>query len=176
MEKNKVSQDFLFKFITDRGINVSTLAEQMNISKTMVNGCFRHNKDKNGNPRDFPEKTIPKLNAALSELATQMRNSIITFGSNLTYTNRRGKTYDPATIDKIKELHKYFKLNQFLGYALGWSQNKKSIILHTPSSKGYACVSSEDVKRINDAIMEVVIVFDNIEVIPRERKIEEETK
>ena len=48
MEKNKVTQDFLYKFITERGVNISTLAEQMGLSVTMVNGCFRHNKDKNG--------------------------------------------------------------------------------------------------------------------------------
>ena len=165
MEKNIVTQDFLFKFITDRGVNVSTLADQMGISATMVNGCFRHNKDKNGNPRNFPERTISKLNIALVELAQQMRGSLIFFGSEQTYTNNRGKTYDPATVDSIKNLHKYFKLNQFLRHALGWSEHKKSIILHTPSSKGYACVSSEDVKRINDAIMEVVIVFSSIEVV-----------
>ena len=166
MEKNKVTQDFLFKFITERGINVSTLAEQMGVSKTMVNGCFRHNKDRNGNPRSFPERTLSKLNAAITELAQQMRCSLITFGSEQTYTNNRGTTYDPATVDSIKALHKYFKLNQFLKYALGWTENKKSITLHTPSSKGFACVSYDDVEHINSAIIEVSIIFSSIEVVP----------
>lgn len=164
MEKTKVSQDFLFKYITEHGVNVSTLAELMGMSATMVNGCFRHNKDANGNQRNFPERTLPKLNAALGELARQMRGSLITFGSDQTYTNRRNMTYDPACVEQINALHRYFKITQFLNVVLGWSQNKKSIILHTPSSKGYACVSRDDVDRINAEILAVAGMLDAIEV------------
>lgn len=164
MEKKKVSQDFLFKYITDHGVNISTLAELMGMSATMINGCFRHNKDANGNPRNFPERTLPKLNEALGELAGQMRCSLITFGSDQTFTNRRGMANDPACVEQINGLHRYFKMTQFLKYVLGWSQNKKSIILHTPSSKGYARISRDDVDRINAEILAVAGMLDFIEV------------
>lgn len=166
MDKKKVSQDFLYNIITTNGVNVTTLAELVGISREMVNGCFRHNKDRNGNPRNFPVKTLPKLNAALELLAEQLNQSQIVFGSDQTYTNNRGTKYDPATVEPIMALHKYFKLTPFLKRALGWSENKKSIVLHSPSSKGYACVSAQDVERINAAITEVAIVFGGIEVVP----------
>lgn len=164
IQKTQVTQDFLFQIITERGINVSTLAEMMGMSVTMVNGCFRHNKDANGNPRKFPARTITKLNTAIKELSRQMMDNRLVFGSEQTYTNNRGVTYDPALVESINSLHKYFKLVPFLNKALGWSPNKKSIVLHTPSSKGYACVSESDVERINAAITEVAILLNSIEV------------
>ncbi|MBP5425048.1 MAG: hypothetical protein J6Y33_03125 [Prevotella sp.] len=166
MSKAKVSQDFLLNIIDERGVNVTTLAELMGMSNTMVNGCFRHNKDANGNPRNFPEKTLPKLNAALVAMADEMNKIQIPFGSSQTYTNQRGVTYDPAAVENITNLHRYFKLIKFLNRVLGWTPNKKSIVLHTPSSKGYACVSESEVAKINAAIKEVVIIFNSIEVVP----------
>lgn len=165
MSKAKVSQDFLRSIIEERGVNVTTLAELMGMSATMVNGCFRHNKDANGNPRNFPEKTLPKLNAALVAMADEMNKIQIPFGSSQTYTNQRGATYDPAAVESITALHRYFKLTKFLNRVLGWTLNKKSIVLHAPSSKGYACVSESDVAKINAAIKEVVIIFNSIEVV-----------
>ncbi len=164
IKKTQVTQDFLFQIITERGINVSTLAELMGMSATMVNGCFRHNKDTNGKPRNFPERSVVKLNNALTEMSQLMLNSRLTFGSEKTYTNNRGTTYDPTLVEPISELHRFFKLTTFLNRTLGWSQNKKSIVLHSPSSKGYACISEADVERINDAITEVAILLNSIEV------------
>ena len=165
MSKAKVSQDFLRSIIEERGVNVTTLAELMGMSVTMVNGCFRHNKDANGNPRNFPERTLPKLNAALVAMADEMDKIQIPFGSSQTYTNQRGVTYDPAAVESITALHRYFKLTKFLNKVLRWTPNKKSIVLHTPSSKGYACVSESEVAKINAAIKEVVIIFNSIEVV-----------
>ena len=165
MEKKKVTQDFLYKYITDNGINVTGLAEQMGMSTTMVCGCFKHYKDASGKPRNFPVQTLPRLNAALEQMADLMMQSKISFGSSQTYINNRGTKYDPATVESIIALHKYFKLTKFLNRALGWTANKKSIVLHTPSSKGYACVSESDVELINAAITEVSIVFGSIEVV-----------
>ena len=165
MEKKKVSQDFIYKNIIQKyGVNVSSLAELMGISDTMVNGCFRHNKDKHGVPRNFPARTLPKLNAALAELSEQLSQCRISFGSEKTYTNRLGNTYDPAAVNEIKELRKYFKLTPFLKTALGWTEAKKAIVLGIPSSKGYACVSAEDVQHINDTIQEIAILFGGVEV------------
>lgn len=165
MEKTKVSQDFLYKFITDNGVNVSTLAELMGMSVTMVNGCFRHNKDAAGRPRNFPLQTLPKLNEAIGELAVQIRGSLISFGSSRTYTNVRKVEYDPACVEQINNLHRYFKITKFVASVLGWSVNKKSTILHAPSSKGYACVSRDDVDRINARLLAVAGMLESIEIV-----------
>lgn len=166
MEKTKVSQDFLYKFITDNGINVSTLAQLMGMSVTMVNGCFRHNKDAAGRPRNFPIQTLPKLNDAIVELAAQIRSSMICFGGPQTFTNKRKVEYDPACVEPINNLHCYFKITQFLASVLGWSLNKKSAILHTPSSKKYGCISRDDVDRINARILSVSGMLESIEIVP----------
>ena len=165
MEKAKVSQDFLFKIINDNGVNVSALASMTGLSEQMVNGCFRHNKDMNGNPRNFPEKSLPRLNAALVEFAGQLRESLITFGSDRVYTNNRGVKYDPACVERVNGLQRYFKLTKFLNATLGWSQNTKSQILHSPSSKAHGCVSQDDVNCINARILAVAGMLDGIEVV-----------
>ena len=165
MEKKKVSQDFVRDTIKKYGINISTLAELMDMSATMVSGCFKHQKDAAGRRRNFPVQTLPRLNAALAALAEELSQMQLTFGSEETYTNNRGATYDPVMIQPIMNLHRYFKLTQFLNNVLGWTSNKKSIVLHTPSSKGYGCISEDDVRRINDAILQVSIVLSGIEVV-----------
>lgn len=165
MEKTKVSQDFLYKFITDNGINVSTLAELMGMSATMVNGCFRHNKDNAGRARKFPNQTLPKLNEAIVILAAQIRNSMISFGSPMAYKNKHGREYDPACIEPINALHRYFKITQFLASVLGWTANKKSITLHTPSSRGFGCISRDDIDRINARLLAVAGMLESIEIV-----------
>lgn len=166
MNKKTVTQDFLNEnIIKPYGLNVTTLAELMGMSATMVSGCLKHQKDATGKPRNFPQKSLPRLNAALEQLADQLSQVQIQFGSDQTYTNNRGRECDPATVEPIMALHKYFKLTKFLSTAVGWTENKKSIVLHTPSSKGYACVSAEDVKGINAAITQVAILLAGIEVV-----------
>ena len=166
MEKKKVSQDFLYQFILERGVNVSVLADLMGMSATMVNGCFRHNKDKDGNARNFPERTLPKLNAALVAFAEELNNRKIRFGSDKVYASSRGTTYDPAVVDEVKNLLPYLKIKQFLHHSLGWSIPKTRAVIHSPTSKGYGLVTESDVNAINAAITEIVIVLDSIEVVP----------
>lgn len=173
MEKKKVSQDFLYQFILERGINVSALAELMGMSAAMVNGCFRHNKDKNGKARNFPARSIPKLNESLVRMAEELNIRKVTFGSIQTYTSNRGITYDPTVIDKIKNLNPYLKVVQFSQYALNWSDSKINATIYSPTSNGYGCITAGDVERINDAITEIVIVFDSIEVVAEDNKTEE---
>ena len=165
MEKKKVSQDFLYQFITERGINVSVLAEMVGLSTTMVNGCFRHNKDKNGNARNFPERTLPKLNAAIVKFAAELDCRKIKFGSDKTYTNNRGNTYDPETVDGIRNLMPHLKIQQFLHHTTGWSFPKICAVVYSPAAKAYGCISESDVNLINAAITEIVIVLDSIEVV-----------
>lgn len=165
MEKEKVSQDFLYKYLTRQGVNITTLSELMGVSKTMVNGCFRHNKDRNGVARNFPAPTLQKLNAALEVMAAEIRKAKIVFGSDQTYTNNRGATYDPATIEQVKTLHRYFKLSKFLYNTLGWKGDKISITLRSTTSKAYGCISQEHVDRINAELLAVAGMLGSIEVV-----------
>jgi hypothetical protein len=165
MSKAKVSQDFLLNIIDERGVNVTTLAELMGMSATMVNGCFRHNKDAKGNPRNFPEKTLPKLNAALVAMADEMNKIQIPFGSSQTYTNQRGATYDPALVEPLKKIGEWMNLTALVERVLGWNQRKKENVLVTRSSKAYGTVSQADATAINNELLAVVGVLGSYEVV-----------
>lgn len=164
VQKAMVSQDFLYEYLTQHNVNLSRLNELMGVSNGILMGCFRHNPDRTGKPLRFSAKSVEKLNAALVALAGQMRGCVITFGSAETFTNYRGTTYDPGTLQAVKSLQRWFKLNPFCERVLGWSLSKKEYILCTPSSKAYGKISQEDVSRINAEVLAVAGMLGGIEV------------
>ena len=167
-QKVQVTQDVVYQFITDHNVNLSGLAREMQANPTLVAGCFRRNPDRNGQPRHFTQQTRPRLNAALEQFALKMRQSVIQFGSDQTYTNNRGMTYDPGTMDPIRRLSQFFNLTQFIMRVLGWSENKKNVTLSAPSSKAYGCISHDDVNRINAELLAVAGVLGSYEVVADE--------
>lgn len=165
-QKVTVTQDFLYKYLTEHNVNLSRLNELMGVSNGILMGCFRHNPDRHGNPLKFSTKNIEKMNVALGELAMQMRQSVVTFGSEQQYTNLRGATYDPGTVMQIRGLQRWFKLNPFCERVLGWNLGKKETILCTPSSKAYGTVSADHVAQINAEVLAVSGMLGGIEVVP----------
>ena len=165
MDKVRVTQDVVYQFITDHNVNISGIAREMLANPTLVAGCFRHNADRHGQPRHFTVTTLPRLNQAIESFASKMRQSMVMFGSDQTYTNNRGVTYDPATLQAIKNLSNYFNLTQFLIRVLGWNETKKNATLSAPSSKAYGCISQDDVNRINTELLAVSGVLSNYEII-----------
>lgn len=164
MGKVKVSQDFLYAYLEENGINISRIAERMGVSNTTLSMSFRHSLNRHGKPMNLSASNIERLNVALSEMSLQMQQSRIVFGSPQTYTNSWGNTYDPAAVDSIKKLCKFFKIMPFLESTLGWTKGRSHIVLNAPSSKGYACVSADDVRRINDTMQKISILLGSIEV------------
>jgi hypothetical protein len=165
MDKVNVSQDFLYKYLTDHNVNLSRLNELMGVSNGILMGCFRRNPDRYGNPLKFSAKNIEKLNAALVELSGMMRESVIAFGSEQMFTNNRGSTYDPGTLPKVKGLSHLFKMNPFCERVLGWKLTKKENVLCTPSSKVYGNISSDDVNLINTELLAVAGVLSSYQVV-----------
>ena len=168
MDKVKVTQDVVYQFITEHNVNLSGIAREMQANPTLVAGCFRRNADRHGQPRHFTAATLPRLNEALERFAMQMRQSLITFGSQETYTNNRGMTYDPGTIPLIKNLSKYFNLTQFIIRVLGWAETKKNATLSAPSSRAFGCITSDDVNRINAELLAVAGVLSSYEIVADE--------
>lgn len=165
MEKVKVTQDFLYKYIIEHNINKSTIALLMNMERSTVISCFKHHLDKYGKPRCFPQKTIPRLNDSVAKMAEELRNSTIVFGSPQTYTSRRG-TFDPGCLSDIKALSRFFNLTAFTNRVLGWTETKKNTVLSAPSSKIYGHITEDDVARINAEILAVSGMLGGIEVSP----------
>lgn len=168
MEKVKISQDTLYQYITEHNIKLVRLAELTGLSEANINSCFKHHKDKQGNPRYFTRCNLSKLNAALEQVADELRGCLLTFGSDQTFTNNRGKTYDPALVEPVKKVGNMLNLTALVSRVLGWNQNKKENTLVSPSSKNYGNITRDDADRINAELLAVAGVLSSYEVVPEE--------
>ena len=168
MEKIRVTQDYLYEYLTGHDISIRQLALRMGQTGPAVNACFKHNNDKYGKPRYFSAKAMPKLNAALEGMAGEMRQSMVTFGSSEVYTNRGG-TFDPACLPAVRSLTRFFNLTAFAWRVLGWNETKKNTVLSAPSSKIYGHITEEDVMRMNAELMQVANTLAGMEVELDER-------
>ncbi|MBQ8713128.1 MAG: hypothetical protein IJ551_09975 [Prevotella sp.] len=164
-EKLQVTQDVLYQYLTEHNVNLSGMAREMGANPTMVAGCFKRMPDRHGKPRHFTAQTLPRLNSGLPLVAQRMREGLVTFGSDQTYTNNRGATYDPATMPQIKGLSRWFNLTAFLMRVLGWTESKKNFTFSAPSSGIYGCISRDDVNRINAELLSVAGVLSSYEVV-----------
>ena len=166
--KVKMTQDVIYKYLTDHDVKISRIAELMGLGPNCVISCFRHNNNSHGNPRCFSLENIQKLNEALPKLAMQLRFSLITFGSEKMYTNRHGRVYDPGMIEPLNELGELMNLIGLTGRLLGWSKFKKMSVFSSPTSKAYGHISESDIMAINTEIISVAGVLENVEVVPDE--------
>ncbi|MBQ7180079.1 MAG: hypothetical protein IJR87_02160, partial [Bacteroidaceae bacterium] len=167
-QKVQISQDTLYQYITEHGIKLVRLAELTGLSEASINSCFKHQIINKGTPRSFTAKAVVKLNAALEQIADNLRGSILTFGSDQTYTNQRGKTYDPELVEPLKQIGELLNLTALVGRVLGWSKDKKENVLVTKSSKVYGNISEDDVNRINAELLSIAGVLSSYEVVPDE--------
>ncbi len=161
--KAKVSQDFLYDYILKHNVNISTIAKFMDLTTSLVYESFRHSPDMHGHPRNFSANGIAQLNAAIAQLSEQMKQSVVTFGSDQTFTNRGG-TFDPGTLPAIKALSRYFNLTAMLNRLLGWSETRKNGVFSSPTGKVYGRIRESDVSRINAELLAVSGMLGGIEV------------
>ena len=170
MDKVKVTQDVLYQFIVEHNVNLSGIAREMQANPTMVAGCFKRNLDRHGKPRRFTPETLPRLNEAIDNFAARLLENLIQFGSEQTFTNKWGNTYDPGALPALKALSQFFNLTAFIIRVLGWNERKKNATMSAPSSAAYGCISKDDVNRINAELLAVAGVLANYEVVIVESK------
>lgn len=164
-QKTKISPDFLYKYIKDHNIILLKIAEKMGVSYSIVNRSFRHGKDRLGKPIYFSPSNIKKLNEAISEMAVDIRNCQLQFGSSQTFTNLHGTTYDPALVDGFRIIGHYFKLNGLTHKVLGWNTTKNNTTLSVQKSPVYGNITREDADRINAELLAVAGVLSSYEVV-----------
>ena len=164
MEKIQVSQDFLFEYLTEHNITLTRLTEMMGVSSGIVIDCFHHNLNRLGKPQSFSPANIVRLNAALENIAGQIRGCVIEFGSEKTITTRLGRTYDPGAVPAVKALSKFFNLNAMCLRVLGWKKGKKESVLCTPNSKVYGFITADNIMRINTELLQVSSTLGSMEV------------
>lgn len=165
MNKVPITQDFLYSYLREHDVNIKHIAELMGKSFSLVYSSFHHNKDVMGVPRNFTANALPKLNEALVALSEELKQSVIIFGSEKTFTNTRGIAYDPGALNAVKNLSKFFNLNAFTARVLGWSISKKESTLSSPSSKIYGYISEEHVSKINTEILAIAGTLGGVEVL-----------
>lgn len=165
MEKIKVSQDFLYKYLQEHNITTVSIARMMGVSESIVGGSFRHALNRHGKPLKFSKANIKKLNTAIHQIANELRYDVITFGSDRTFTNQRGVTYDPGTMMAIDKIANYFNMKDFAKRVLGWNKGKRDMVLSVKSSPVYGNVSQADVDRINAELLSVAGVLSSYEVV-----------
>lgn len=180
-QKTKVSPDFFYKYIMDHDIILSKVAEKMGVSYSIVNRSFRHGIDRHGKPIYFSPSNLKKLNEAISELAVEIRNCLLKFGSDKTYTNQLGNTYDPSLVDGFRIIGKYFKLNGskekgLTHKVLGWNNTKNNTTLSVQKSPVYGNITREDADRINAELLSVAGYLSSIEVVADEYPIQSLTQ
>lgn len=170
MEKVQISQDALYQYLTDHGIKMVRLAELTGLSEASINVCFKHSKGSNGLPRVFTQKAVDKINEALPSLAQSIRKSILIFGSEQTFTNQRGVTYDPALVEPMKKIGDLMNLTAMVNRVLGWNKDKKENTLVSPSSKNYGNISKDDADRVNAELLAIAGVLSSYELVITESK------
>lgn len=162
----KISQDQLFKYLTEHDVILTRLSEMMGISDSAIIAIFRRRPDRHGNTRHFTVENIQKLNSALAEFSYKLRRCLLHFGTDKMYTNKHGRTYDPGMIEPIKRLGFYVNTTALFGRLLGWSKGKKSMVFGAPASKNYGNISKDDVDALNVEILSVAGFLSNVEVVP----------
>ena len=105
------------------------------------------------------------MNEALEQIADTLRGLVLQFGSDQTYTNQRGATYDPALVEPLKKIGEWMNLTALVERVLGWNQRKKENVLVTRSSKAYGTVSQADATAINNELLAVAGVLGSYEVV-----------
>lgn len=164
--KVNVSQDTLHQYLTEHRVKLVRLAELTGLSEASINVCFNHKLGTNGKPRVFTQQAIEKINEALPQLAESILGCSLTFGSKETYTNRRGKTYDPALVAPIKnDIGRHFNLGKFCEKVLKWSKPMKHNILESKTGLAYGHVTKEDVERANTELIAVASVLASYRLI-----------
>lgn len=169
MEKIRVSSDTLYKYLLEHNFVISVLSEKMGVSYGIVYNSFQHVLNRHGKPMRLSNANILKMNTALEQIAGELRNSVLRFGSERQYTNQQGTTYDPGLIEPIKAgIGKYFKLKGLTERVLGWKKYKCDITLATRTSPMYGKINRDDVDRLNAEIIAVAGVLETFEVVADE--------
>lgn len=165
MDKVKVSQDILYGFLKEHNVTKVVIAQRMGVSESIVGGCFRHALNRHGKPLSFSANNIVKLNEALQMIASELRQCVITFGSDDLKTNKHGSTYVPSALEGFRKLGTYFNVTKLTNRVLGWNESKRVMILSCKSSITKGNITADDVNRINAEILSVAGVLDCYEVV-----------
>ena len=163
-QKIKVSPDTLYQYLIEHNFTISLLSKYMGVSNGNVYNSFQHVLNRHGKPMKLSSVNLERLNAVLPQIADDLRGATLTFGSDQTFTNSWGRTYDPAARQSVLDLARFFKITPMLLRVLGWKKGKRDMILVSTNSKVYGNISRDDVDRINAELLSVAGVLSSYEL------------
>lgn len=166
--KMKTSQDELYSYLTAHDVKLVRVAELMGKTLAVVSSCFLHHKNVHGYERRFSVENVQKLNEALPVIASELRQCVMTFGTDRMYKNRLGKEYDPGMVEPMKRVGRYMNLAPLTERLLGWNERKKVNVLTSEKCKAYGNIMRSEVAAVNAELLSVAGVLDGMEVVADE--------
>lgn len=168
IEKTTVTQDELYEFLLAHNVTTMRLGELIGLTDVSLCSCFKHHKNNSGRPRRFTPKQIADINSALPKMAREISNRRVTFNAANNTSKSEKRMFDPGCVEQFKRVGEYFSLTALTVRLLGWSKQRKSIVINAPGNGSYGHITPDDVDRINAELQEVSNWLLGHEVIPND--------
>lgn len=170
MDKIKVSQDELKRFIEAHHFVRVALAKKMGVSESIVGDSFNHMINRHGKPMSFTKKNIELLNIALQQIAEELSASKLKCSNEEEAATRRFINDDPAIIDSLRKISEYIKLRGLTAKVLGWGTRKCESNINLKEANPRVHLKKEEIELINNEILTVAGTLANWEVVADEPK------
>lgn len=164
MDKEQISQDELYQFMTDHNLIITRLGELIGLGIGSMSACFNHFLA-NGEPRYFTRQSVAKINQALSQIAFEVERRRVVFNTAVNADKQKKKVFDPGCVAQFKALGTHFKVDAMCQRVLGWKAVKVRKVLFAPSSTMHGHITQEDVRRMNDELQFVSFWLQHREVV-----------
>lgn len=164
MDKIKVSQDELKRFLEAHHFVRVAFAKKMGVSESIVGNSFNHAINRHGKPMSFTKKNIELLNIALQQIAEELSACKLKC-SNEEAATRRFINDDTAIIDSLRKISEYIKLRGLTAKVLGWGTRKCESNINLKESNPRVHLKKEEIELINNEILTVAGTLANWEVI-----------
>ena len=164
MDKEQISQDVLYKFLTDHNLIITRLGEMIGLGIGSMSACFKHMLA-NGEPRYFTRQSVAKINEALPQIAFEVERRRVVFNMANNSSKQRKVQFDPGCVEQLKALGAYIKVDAMCQRVLGWKAVKVRKVLFAPSSTMYGHITPEDVRLVNEELMYVSFWLQRHEVV-----------
>ena len=165
-QKEPITQDDFYKFLTDHDVIISRLAEMIGMKKPEpLMSCFKHHNDWHGRPRKLNADHIAALNEAMPRLAEELLNCRLKFDPERAETNAWGSTYDKGLVEPIKRIGNYLNITKMLERVAGWSASKKCAVLSRHEGSMAGCISKADAVAINQELITIAGVLEKYELV-----------
>ena len=166
MDKIKVSQDELKRFLEAHHFVRVAIAKKMGVSESIVGDSFNHMINRHGKPMSFTKKNIELLNTALQQIAKELSMSKLKCSDD--GSTRRFINDDPAIIESLRKISEYIKLRGLTAKVLEWGTRKCESNINLKESNPRVHLKKEEIELINNEILTVAGTLANWEVVADE--------